>query len=45
MVIRADKRTLERIKGEFRGYPIAERYKNLGIEIDNDLTLQRKRKP
>jgi len=40
MIIRADKRTPERLRGELKGYPIVEKYKYLGIEVDNDLTLR-----
>jgi len=40
LILRADKRTSERIKGELNGYPVLSSYKYLGIKIDNDVTLR-----
>jgi hypothetical protein len=40
LIMRADKRTPERLTGEYKGFPIVSQYKYLGIVIDNDLTLR-----
>jgi len=40
LILRADKRTPELIKGELNAYPVLSSYKYLGIKIDNDVTLR-----
>jgi len=40
LILRADRRTPERMKDDFKGYPILDNYKYLGLQIDNDLTLR-----
>lgn len=40
LILKADKRTPERLPERYHDFPVVQRYKYLGIEIDNDLTLR-----
>jgi hypothetical protein len=44
LIIRAVKRTPERLINQFKGYPVVESYKYIGIEIDNDIKLRAEQK-